>query len=143
MKKYIHFDDNDMQNYVDFIASMIPEKTMCSLYKNIGTIGKPMHMPLKDVSIPVDICIVDIRKRSLIIKIKAFGFSRNKEVMLSRHFSPYDSIGKVGKAVQSMFNEIIIDEKLDIDDIVKEFNIFKNIDFSKLELMMIEASKKR
>jgi hypothetical protein len=34
MKKYMTFDDNDMQSYVDFIASLIPEKPTCSLYQN-------------------------------------------------------------------------------------------------------------
>jgi hypothetical protein len=101
-----------------------------------------MYIPLKHVNVPVDVNIINIGKRSLNTKIKVFGFSRNKEVMLSRHFSPHDSIGKVGKSIQDMFNSIIIDEKLSIDDISKEFSIFKNIDFSKLERMVIEASKK-
>lgn len=142
MKKYMNFDDNDMQSYVDFIASLIPEKTTCSLYKNMGTVEQPMHIPLKHISVPVDICLVDIGKRSLNIKIKVFGFSRNKEVMLSRHFSPHDSIDKVGKSIQDMFNSIIVDEKLSIDDLTKEFNIFKSINFSKLEHMVVKASKK-
>jgi len=41
-----------------------------------------------------------------------------------------------------MFNSIVIDEKLSVEDISKEFSIFKNIDFSKLELMVKKASKK-
>ena len=142
MKKYMTFDDNDMQSYVDFIALMVPEKTMCSLYHNIGTVDKPMMMPLKHANVPVDINITKIGKTTLTIEIKVFGFSRNKEVMLSRHFSPYDSIGKLYKAVQTMFNAIIVDEKLDIDFLVKEHSTFKNIDFSKLERMVAKASKK-
>lgn len=141
MKRHIVFENNDMDLYMDFIANLIPNNTSCTLHKKIGSSDK--YIPIKHVQVPVILTIKGVEKSTIIIEVHSFGFFKEKEFMLSRHFSPDKCLEIIRNGIQKIFNEIIIENNLDTDDIAKNNDIFKNLKFSSLNFTLNKVIKQK
>lgn len=114
----MHFKNEYMQQYVDFICSLIDKNGGAEVNSTDG-------FPMKGCYVPVQVTILEKTTRTAVIQIIALGYTREFIFYMSRHKGPASLLWQLQQSINENVNDIVNTTDLDRDTIFNKYHALK------------------
>lgn len=134
MVRQVIFTNEMMRKYVQFLCANIPVNVGANIHNIVkGKDGKTWRVPIKAVTVPAKIEIVDRLSRSAIINITALGHTKNVHLFFSRHHGPETIFDMVQKKIDAALEEIMMENEMDRSIIIAENHFLRGIKLDEIK----------
>ena len=107
-----YMTDKMMQQYVDFILSLVGATAGASVSAKDG-------FPMKGHYVPVTLEVLKKERTYVDFKLTSLGFSKELTLFLSRKKSPADTLAELQEKIDITVNQIVTENNLDKEEIWK------------------------